>query len=532
MNKGVVGVSSVLVILLLFLPSVNADSVLEADGAKGSEGSTHDPKSAGNIENWPQLAQEFCKKAQDNAIAKCQEKAREWEKCGWWVDRQIEAKGTYKGKKIDVNIDDIIVGRDDCPPPRRFVDKEGNLVEEDTYGETIDYSKYLKKEGIEKPPEEENVEITCSFTCDAWPCPEVYDRNRKCEDLPWHDPNEDGVNDYLGEGQGETRQEILAELRGRLQADCESRPGEFCKLGKCDLEEIPIKGGEGAIVLRACCECNCKEPLIPQSWDPDGYEWLPYDPIEVIGLVKLYNGNIDKAPSMVKTVFGNERIKLKLTDKAQVTTIGINTKGGRIIGVLGENEITKPTIKIMTTMGVIESIRDSPNPDVALVQAINDGSIQLVGLTGQSYVTLMLTKMVSRFLGTVQKDPFALKPGQKKTIVYKGQKAVIVRTKDGIRVIIIQGQRDRPVANRFGATVGYTNGRAQGYRGMVPTVSSSAGIYMRPSSQYAGYWRMNPNRPGLPGRGMPFSPRGAMGMGHSSGLVVVGTGGVGGLVMR
>lgn len=222
---------------------------------------------------------------------------------------------------------------------------------------------------------------------------------------------------------------------------------------------------------------------------------------------------------------GDERCKVYQTktitvSEPRVMTVGVNTKDGKIIGVVPEKDLAKPTISIITTQKIIKKIQDAPSPALALAQSLNDGSIKYIGLTADRKAKLVLARMVFKFVDLVQKNPYLLKPGAKKNIMYNGQKAEIERTNDGIRVVVVEGQPDNLVVNNVGTTVGYTNQRSQQLR--APTVSTNAGIYTQPYNYYANNWANAPQRPTLPQYGS--SPYAAMNTGFGSGLIIIGGG--------
>ena len=124
----------------------------------------------GNIQNWPQKVQDMCKKSQDNAIQACQDyvKRLNLNPGGWWVTRMISAKSfTPRTPSIDVNIQDIISGKFDCPPHDLLVDSNGQLVTQVAiYSEIIDYGKSTQKTGAKHiPGGDESIQIACSFSC-------------------------------------------------------------------------------------------------------------------------------------------------------------------------------------------------------------------------------------------------------------------------------------------------------------------------------------------------------------------------------
>ncbi|MBI3035903.1 hypothetical protein HYY71_06295 [Candidatus Woesearchaeota archaeon] len=249
-----------------------------AQGGKGTDGSNSYPASSKNIGNWPLKAQDMCIKAQDNALKKCEEFAKGYDPGGWWIDRSIIAKTSsgkpYQGKDINVNIEDLIIGKWDCPPHNLLVDDNGNYIEQlKIYPEHIDYNNYEKK-----GTDEEDVEIVCSFSCHAWPCPTANDLNPKsdCTDFEFIDKNGDGKDDKTGKAADEFAK---GKVEGKLGMNelCEWKPG--CTL--YGYSKNLIKGkNEGQYFLRVCAECSCPWLVLEPTYDPGSYTPLEYDPFK------------------------------------------------------------------------------------------------------------------------------------------------------------------------------------------------------------------------------------------------------------
>ncbi len=294
------GILLVLPVIILFLSQiVYASSAFGAEGSPGTDASppVSDPASAANIENWPEKAQEFCKSAQDRALQHCQEFGSQYSPGGWWLDRIISASGTYQGKPIDVHINDWIVGKWDCPPHDLIVDENGQpIVQQAIYSEIIDYAKSLRETGADVPENEENIQIVCSFSCGAWPCPEDYDPYTNCVDTYFEDSDGGGLNDRTGETKEETVDRLIngkPTLSGGyyygLKLYCEGEENipwwQFwrsnkCKLKDCVTNEIPTAWDEDRSVIRVCCGCTCENLKLDVSFNSGSYIPLDHDPFE------------------------------------------------------------------------------------------------------------------------------------------------------------------------------------------------------------------------------------------------------------
>ncbi len=330
-------------------------------GASGSQKFGQQAENTGNINNWPEKAQQMCKKAQDNALKECQ--AAAYHPGGWYVDRTIEAKGTYNGKPINTFISDQIVGQWDCPPHDLIVNENGEYIEQaKIYSEHIDYSNAMKKTSGGLPPEEQSVQIVCSFACIAWPCPMMttggdgktsgggvstpgpsmpkapQGGSKNCIDRPFNDENGDGKDDRSGR----TKEEIIDNtINGKPTIDggeyagfkyiCEGEGKSWwefwkkktCKLGACTVQEIPVKGDPHKKILRICCDCSCGPLMIPPNFDPEDYEPLTTDPFE-----KVFDPEQPLTPPKTETTALTMPTREELTELIPISCNIIKDKKG------------------------------------------------------------------------------------------------------------------------------------------------------------------------------------------------------------
>ncbi len=302
------------------IPRVMKTESAKVFGAGSSDEFGQRESDSSNIDNWPEKAKDMCKKAQDNALKECQ--AAAYHPGGWYVDRTISARGTYKGKSINALISDQIVGQWDCPSHDLIVDGEGNLIEQaKIYSEFIDYTKMSREQKGGLPPDEEGLQITCHFACTAWPCPQMKKGpegdggstggglstpvpkipkgppggSTNCEDHFFTDKDGDGKDDRTGR----TKEQIANRtINGKPTTEggeyagmkyiCEGEElswWEFwkkpnCKLTNCNVQEIPLAGDPHTTVIRVCCDCSCGPLMVPPNFDPEDYEPLTTDPFE------------------------------------------------------------------------------------------------------------------------------------------------------------------------------------------------------------------------------------------------------------
>ena len=91
--------------------------------------------------------------------------------------------------------------------------------------------------------------------------------------------------------------------------------------------------------------------------------------------IDSYNRNIDRAPDILKTILGDERINLEVTrDNASTFRVGLDMKSARINGTI-EGGWADPSITINASEEAINSIRMSKEPIVAFEKERDAGRI-------------------------------------------------------------------------------------------------------------------------------------------------------------
>lgn len=91
--------------------------------------------------------------------------------------------------------------------------------------------------------------------------------------------------------------------------------------------------------------------------------------------IDSYNRNIDRAPEVLKTIMGDERINLEVSkDNASTFRVGLDMKSARINKTI-EGGWEDPTITINASEEAINNIRLSKEPIVAFQKERDDGRI-------------------------------------------------------------------------------------------------------------------------------------------------------------
>ncbi|MDY6965211.1 MAG: hypothetical protein SVM80_04475 [Halobacteriota archaeon] len=121
---------------------------------------------------------------------------------------------------------------------------------------------------------------------------------------------------------------------------------------------------------------------------------------ELKGYVETsYNPNLGKVPWFVKSVIGNERINAQITlNEGGVLTIGAQTKDAAVVK-FQEGEISKPSMKIYTTEGTINSIINSGDPIGRTQEALAAEEITYEGVRIGSRLKLGIATLGVRAYG-------------------------------------------------------------------------------------------------------------------------------------
>lgn len=131
---------------------------------------------------------------------------------------------------------------------------------------------------------------------------------------------------------------------------------------------------------------------------------VTYTDAGIQGYVNSYNGNIDKAPDILKTLVGNEKISVDITGKdGSVFRLGFVMENGRISQTV-DGGMSDPSIVITTTESAVNNIRNSDNPITAFQNERDSGQMSIEAknpLTGIKVGAVLSTPSVLQFFGNV-----------------------------------------------------------------------------------------------------------------------------------
>ena len=95
--------------------------------------------------------------------------------------------------------------------------------------------------------------------------------------------------------------------------------------------------------------------------------------------IDRYNYSMDKAPGILKTLLGNERVELDIVlDNGSQFKVGLVVNNGLIVSTT-KGGIEDRTILIQTKEDVIQTMSQSRDPITAFQQAREAGSISITG---------------------------------------------------------------------------------------------------------------------------------------------------------
>ncbi len=217
--------------------------------------------------------------------------------------------------------------------------------------------------------------------------------------------------------------------------------------------------------------------------------------------------NVEKIPSSVRSLVVNERVNFMINigeDKDVVR--GVVLSDGSLESVKGG--LNDATIEIRTTKRVFKNIRDAPDTQAAVLQALNDGSIEYKALKTVPSIKLFGARIVSKFAGLINRGDFRVTSGEKKPILYAGQDAVLEGNVHGLSVVTVPGNRDLPIVSSSGYALGYTTPRAQALIVKQPMIySRNAGVYQYGITTYENHWLNIDYEPLVPSFATVYSPR-------------------------
>lgn len=95
--------------------------------------------------------------------------------------------------------------------------------------------------------------------------------------------------------------------------------------------------------------------------------------------VAKYNSHVDKAPSVLKTLLGSERVEIDIAqNNGSQLKVGLETNNGLVVQTM-KGGIEDPTIQIQTREDVIDTIRSASDPITAFQKAKDAGNITITG---------------------------------------------------------------------------------------------------------------------------------------------------------
>ncbi|MFH0713329.1 MAG: hypothetical protein V1722_02225 [Candidatus Micrarchaeota archaeon] len=520
-----------IIALMLLVTPVFAFDVFGASGAQDT-GKDFIDKGTVNIANWPQKAQDYCKKAQDNAIKSCADYAERLNlnPGGWWVMRTISAKSfTPRNPSIVVNVEDAIVGKWDCPPHDLIVDREGKLVlQEAIHSETVLYGKTNKTTGTKFGTEDESLEIACSFSCGAWPCIE-YKPNNRCEDHYFTDPNGDGRSNDPGSNNGKTKEQAIDRvINGEptkeggyyygMKMYCEGEEKipwwqiwkeKKCKITNCTTEEIPYANHPDTKILRTCCGCTCENFKLIPSIDVTRYVPLTTDPFAKVFNTTPKDVSIGReienktatlirdgtnVPPVVGFLIGSEQVNVAIAAEDKEVKYGLLVTNGALKEVKKDG-YTNPSITLTTTSSTFDRIKNSGYSVPVLLAALRDGSIKQSSTTTGGAVKIALAGLVIRIAQIVQPPVSTFTVSYDtpaKQITYEGYPANLIASPKNVALIYpIPATKVPPnviAVNPSGSLIGYTSQKTQTLIASKPQqYSATAGIYTQTTTAYKNY---------------------------------------------
>jgi hypothetical protein len=95
--------------------------------------------------------------------------------------------------------------------------------------------------------------------------------------------------------------------------------------------------------------------------------------------ITRYNSNVDRAPVILKMLFGSERVELNIVlNNGSLFKVGMETNNGLVVRTV-KGGIEDPTILIQTQEDVIRTISNASDPITAFQHAKEAGNISITG---------------------------------------------------------------------------------------------------------------------------------------------------------
>ena len=111
-----------------------------------------------------------------------------------------------------------------------------------------------------------------------------------------------------------------------------------------------------------------------------------------------YNTNIDRVPNFVKTIFGNEKMKVEVTRlDGTITTLSVETKKGMIETVTKE-EFDKYTLNVWIGERTINEVMEAEDQIERLKQAIDNEEVRYQALRFKTRIKIWFSKIFLAFI--------------------------------------------------------------------------------------------------------------------------------------
>jgi hypothetical protein len=113
-----------------------------------------------------------------------------------------------------------------------------------------------------------------------------------------------------------------------------------------------------------------------------------------------YNRNVDRVPSILKFLFGNERINVVLLNEGGVPNgdvLGIVSRDGLIVQ-LSRSQVSDPTVKARMKESLLKRLLDSHDARGDFIIALKNGEIEVEGVGFLKRIKLSLTLMLAKLI--------------------------------------------------------------------------------------------------------------------------------------
>lgn len=95
--------------------------------------------------------------------------------------------------------------------------------------------------------------------------------------------------------------------------------------------------------------------------------------------ITRYNSNVDKAPTVLKSLIGSEKVELDIAmNNGSQFKVGVETNNALVVRTV-KGGIEDPTIQIRTREDVMQTISSASDPIMAFQQAKEAGNISITG---------------------------------------------------------------------------------------------------------------------------------------------------------